>query len=76
MKEPRLTKKLISEAIKKETGYDIDIIKGSYYYWFSSSDLMLAVRIMRGERTGIRIEKLNDLSLDEWVKEFKDTVLL
>jgi hypothetical protein len=66
----RLTRKLIEQEIKIQTGYDVVLTKGDGYFWFSSDDEKTGLMLAGKQSTSIYQNTLGQQSLQEWVDSF------
>lgn len=60
-----LTTKKIVKSIKEKFGVDVELFKGNCYYYFVGDCLDNA------KNTSVEVYTINELSLDQWLNEFK-----
>lgn len=65
----RLTSKAIERAIKEKFGYDVILVRGDGYFWFTEEDD--SHRMDMWESTSVMVYRLNQLTLDQWLVEFE-----
>jgi len=63
-----ITLKKLNKEIKAVSPY-LSLAKGDGYYYFYSDDKELGLFLSGLPTTGVYVYKLNQLTLDEWVKE-------
>ncbi len=70
------TRKNISRAIRKKTGYTVDLFKAEDYFFFYSEDLNTSIKINLSNSNQVLVVRLNQLSVEEWVEEFERVLKL
>lgn len=67
------TKKNISEAIEKATGHKVSLFKDfSIYYWHDKDEVSLDDCVcVHFDETCTHISCLTDLTIEQWVNDFK-----
>lgn len=67
----KLTRKIIEDAIEKETGIPVNLWGGgnTNYFYFGSPDNDINEQLC-SKSTMILVSKLSDMTLDQWVDEF------
>ena len=64
----KITAKTVEKEIKKQFGYDVNIINGRGYFYFIDDD---GNSLDSWSTTSVMVNSLNQLSLEQWVEEFK-----
>lgn len=59
-----LTLKQVNKALK-DKGYEAELIKGKNYFYFTGNSINCAVS------ASVMVNSINQLSLNEWVKEYE-----
>ena len=67
----KATGRNISKAIKRETGYDVKLYKSDGCFHFYSDDEQTSLMLAGLYTTTVLTYLLTNLSVDEWVREFK-----
>jgi hypothetical protein len=65
-----LTRKAIQKHIFEKTGIDVVLCKDNGCFYFTSDDDNVLNELVLRYTTLIYVDKINDLTLDEWLKEF------
>ncbi len=60
--------KTLNLAIQKEIP-NVFLVKGNGYFYIASNDQDLALKIAGLNQSGIYVSRLNELSIDRWIKE-------
>ena len=61
----KVSRATINKEIKK-LGYEAELIKGEGYFYFVGKDVDVSV--------GIYVNKIDELSFEEWIEEFKSLI--
>jgi len=61
----KVSRAAINKEIKK-LGYEAELIKGEGYFYFVGKDVDVSV--------GIYVNKIDELSFEEWIEEFKSLI--
>jgi len=69
-----VTSKQICKTIKTATGYDVVLKKGNNYFWFESDSDETDPIFTKLHSTSVYTPSLNDKSIDEWVRDFKNII--
>lgn len=64
----KITAKTVEKEIKKQFGYDVNLINGRGYFYFIDDD---GNSLDSWSTTSVMVNSLNQLSLEQWVEEFK-----
>lgn len=65
----RLTAKKVAAEIYKHFGYEVELINGNGYFYFVEPDHLH--RLDNWETTSVYVNSLNQMSLDQWLADFK-----
>lgn len=67
---PRVTANAISKSIKEQTGFDVSLVKGNGYFYFTDNDEKSS-SIWKWPSTSVCVTRLSSLTIKQWVEEFK-----